>query len=49
MKRSAHSGRSEILEQEAKRRSEKSSDGWPKRSLARPIPLPLSYALKPYM
>ena len=47
MKRSAHGGRSKILEQGAKRRSEKSSDGWPKRSLARSIPL--SYALKPYI
>ena len=46
MKHAAHGGRSEILEQGAKRRSEKSSDGWPKRPLARSIPL--SYALKPY-
>ena len=47
MKHSAHGGRSEILEQGEKRRSEKSSDGWPKRSLARSIPLP--YAVKPYI
>ena len=51
VKRSAHCGRSEILEQGAKRHSEKSSDGpsngWPKRPLARSIPL--SYALKPYI
>ena len=43
MKRSAHGGRSEILEQGAKRCSEKSSDGWPKRPLTWSIPLP--YAL----
>ena len=35
------------MEQGAKRRSEKSSDGWPKRPSARSIPL--SYALKPYI
>ena len=46
MKRSTHGGRSEISEQGVKRRIEKVSNGWPKRSLARSVPL--SYALKPY-
>ena len=35
------------MEQGAKRLREKSSDGWPKRPLARSIPL--SHALKPYI
>ena len=34
-KRSAHGGRSEISEQGAKRRSDKLSNGWPKRPLAK--------------